>query len=207
MRLSDVAIVLGIIVAIITISTFLAGLWSLPGPGPTLPEPTPTPTPTSLIPTPTTPSRIVNIPLSAGWQVDESELGGVGVEYENGILELKTRLQGDNSAQFSLVLRDVNLPEIERNPDGTYNLSGTELIAVVECDRNFEGRLALFDASWDFLKGPWLNRIDATNGQMSFKIPDDINYSNINAISFVFASPSNETYEGSFFVKSLVLKK
>ena len=40
MRLSDVAVVLAIIVAIITISTFLAGLWSLP-------EPPPTPTPSS----------------------------------------------------------------------------------------------------------------------------------------------------------------
>ena len=41
MRLSDVAAVLGIIVAIITISTFLAGLWSLPGQEPTPPEPVP----------------------------------------------------------------------------------------------------------------------------------------------------------------------
>lgn len=41
MRLSDVAEVLGIIVAIITIFTFLAGLWSLPGQEPTPPEPVP----------------------------------------------------------------------------------------------------------------------------------------------------------------------
>ena len=41
MRLSDVAAVLGIIVAIITISTFLAGLWSLPGQEPVPPEPVP----------------------------------------------------------------------------------------------------------------------------------------------------------------------
>ncbi len=35
MKLSDIATVLTIIVAIIAISTFLAGLWSLPGQEPT----------------------------------------------------------------------------------------------------------------------------------------------------------------------------
>lgn len=174
----------------------------------TSPTLSPTPSPTQTIPTPTpTSSGIVNIPLSAEWQVDPSETGGVGVEYKNGILELKTRLQGGNNAQFSLVLSRVYIPEIERNSDGTYNLSGTELIAVVKSNRNFEGRLALFNKSWDFLKGPWLDRIDATNGQMFFKVPNDINHSKINAISFVFAIQPNETYEGSFFIQSLILKK
>ena len=41
MRLSDIAAVLTIIAAIIAISTFLAGLWSLPGQEPTPPEPVP----------------------------------------------------------------------------------------------------------------------------------------------------------------------
>ena len=47
MRLNDVAVILTIIVAIIAISTFLAGVWDPPQP---TPEPTPTPVPT---PTPT----------------------------------------------------------------------------------------------------------------------------------------------------------
>jgi len=51
MRLNDVAIILTIIVAIIAISTFLAGVWDPPQP---TPEPTPTPTPTPTPePTPT----------------------------------------------------------------------------------------------------------------------------------------------------------
>lgn len=162
----------------------------------------------SLSPIPTTPSIIVDIPLSGGWKADEEEGGAVGTEYKNGTLELKTRLQGENNyAKFYLDLRGVYLPEIERNPDGTYNLTGTELIAVVKSNHNFEGRLAFYNKSWDFLKGPWLDRIDATNGQMFFRVPYDISYSNINTICFVFAIQPNETYEGSFFVQSVILKK
>ncbi len=209
--------------SVMPVSTPTSEQTLIPIPTPTTPTsvthtpiiPTPIASPTSMvtptltpIPTPTsTLSGIVNIPLSAGWQVDTSETGGVGVEYKNGILELKTKLQGNNVAQFSLDLRGVSIPGIEQNSDSTYNLSGTELIAVVKSNRNFEGRLALFNKAWDFLKGPWLDNIDATNGQMFFKVPNDMNYSKINAISIVFAIQPNETYEGSIFVQSLILKR
>ena len=58
MKLSDIAAVLTIIVAIIAISAFLAGVWSPPDQ-----ESTPTPTP-SLSPTPTpTPTITTSIPI------------------------------------------------------------------------------------------------------------------------------------------------
>ena len=54
MRLNDVAVILTIIVAIIAISTFLAGVWDPPQPTPE-PTPTPVPTPTPITEQPPTP--------------------------------------------------------------------------------------------------------------------------------------------------------
>jgi hypothetical protein len=74
MKLSDIAAVLTIIVAIIAIATFISGFWGLPEPSPT-PTPSPSftpslsPTPTSApTPSPTTP--LFGVPVTAyPWQV------------------------------------------------------------------------------------------------------------------------------------------
>ncbi len=82
----------------------------------------------------------VDIPAAAGWKPqgsgDAQKAGG----YRDGILELRANLAGgDSYAELFLDLRAVRLAGIPQNPDGSYNLSGAELVAHVAADSDFKG--------------------------------------------------------------------
>ena len=160
------------------------------------------------------------IALTAGWKPQGPGASGGG--YKDGILELKTSLNGgDDYAELFLDLRGVRLSRIERNPDGSYNLAGTELIAAVRSDQDFRGdpnhpngaQFLLKNKQWDNLIGTWLNINDAmmtpTGMEIFYEVPNHEISANVAGISlkFTIGSNSNETYNGSFFVKSIKIVK
>ncbi len=166
------------------------------------------------------PEIIIYIPPTAGWKPQEP--GAIGGGYKDGILELKANLHGgDDYAELFLDLRGARLSGIEQNPDGSYNLAGTELVAVVRSDRDFKGdpdhpngaQFLLKNKQWDNLIGTWLNINDVmmtpTGMEIFFQVPDDSVSRKVAGISlkFTIGSNSNETYKGSFFVKSIKIVK
>lgn len=115
----------------------------------------------------------------------------------------------------------MRLHKIKRNPDGTYNLAGTELIAVVRSDQNFKGdpnhpngaQFLLKNKQWNNLIGTWLNINDAMMSpagmEIFFIVPDNRISRELAGISlkFTIGSNSRETYEGSFFVQNITIRK
>lgn len=80
----------------------------------------------------------VDIPLTAGWEPQGP--GSIKGGCRDDILEFDVNLHGgDDYAELFLDLRAARLPEIERNQDGSYNLAGAEIIAVVRSDQDFRG--------------------------------------------------------------------
>jgi len=161
-----------------------------------------------------------DIPLTAGWKAQGP--GAIRIEYKDRILELKASLHGgDDYAELSLDLRGTRLPEIERNPDDTYNLAGTELIAVVRSDQNFKGdpnhlngaQFLLKNKQWDNLIGTWVGINDAMMSpagmEIFFMVPDNRISRELAGISLksTIGSNSRETYEGSFFVQNITIRK
>ncbi len=79
-----------------------------------------------------------NIPPTAGWKQQGS--GAANLEYSNGTWILNASLNhADDYAELFLDLKNVFLNETEQNIDGSYNLAGTRLIAVVRSDQDFRG--------------------------------------------------------------------
>lgn len=168
-----------------------------------------------------TQSEPIVIPLTAGWRAQGP--GAKGSGYQNGVLELKADLNGgDAYAELFLDLRSVRLPnEVPRNPDGTYDLAGKELVAVVSSDYDFKGAssrpngaqilLKSGPPQWANLVSPWLHIHDTMQTpqgmEIFFAIPDDAISKEVAGISlkFTIGTGSSDTYEGSFFVKSVKL--
>jgi len=159
-----------------------------------------------------------DIPLTAG---EAQGPGAIGGECKDGIFELKASLHGgDDYAELFLDLSGVSLSTIRRNPDGTYNLAGTELIAVVISDHNFKGdpkhpngaKFLLKNKQWDNLIGTWININDAMMSpagmEIFFMVPDDRISREVAGITlkFTIGSNSKETYEGSFFVQNITIR-
>lgn len=162
----------------------------------------------------------VKIPLEGGWRPQGSITNGGG-GFKEGILELKANLRGgDSYAELFLDLRAVRLPGVTRNPDGSYNLAGRELMALVKSSHDFKGnpshpngaQFLLKNDKWENLIGTWLNITDAmltTYGmEVFFTVPDNRISKNVAGISlkFTIGSSSNSTYQGSFFVKDIKIR-
>lgn len=168
----------------------------------------------------TQPNGEIVIPLNAGWKPEGP--GAVGGGYREGILELRANLKGsDDYAELFLDLRAVHLPEIERNPDKTYNLSGREIIAIVRSDKDFKGvpgrpngsQFLLKDKKWKNLGGTWMNITDAMNTEngmtIFYRIPENMISSQVAGISlkFTIGTGSRANYDGSFFVRSIKISR
>lgn len=162
----------------------------------------------------------IEIPLTAGWKPQGP--GSIGGGYREGNLVLRTNLQSsDDYAELFLDLRAVHLPGIDRNPDGTYNLSGKEIIAMVRSEYDFKGnpsrpngaQFLLKDKDWNNLVGTWLNITDAMiteqGMEVFYKIPNDIIARQVAGISlkFTVGTGSRASYDGSFFVRSIRINK
>jgi hypothetical protein len=117
MRLSDVAAVLGIIVAIISISTFLAGLWSPPDQKPpTTPTPILASTSTpSLTATPT--SIIDTMDSTSGWRRDKYE-GSINIKSVPGRTGNATEISFDLKEWGEVSISKIINPEILSNKEG-----------------------------------------------------------------------------------------
>lgn len=161
-----------------------------------------------------------NIPLDAGWQPQGP--GAKGGGYGKGRLSLITDLQGgDAYAELFLDLRAVHLSGIERNPDGSYNLAGREIIALVTSDKNFRGdpshpngaQFILKNEKWESLLGTWLNitaaMMTSEGMKIFYKVPDVQISRNVAGIclKFTIGSNSRETYKRSFVVHRVRVTK
>jgi len=172
---------------------------------------------------PIEPPKLISlgIPLSAGWKAEGP--AAVGEEYKDGIMVLKISSHPEeydnNYAQLCLDLtRTHSFPELERNPDGTYNLVKTEITAAVRSDQNFEGDInnpniayfTLFNNT-DNLFG---NQLDITDVMMSsngmeifFEVPENSTSKDVRGICSTFAFSSNKIYNGSINVLNVTIKK
>lgn len=161
----------------------------------------------------------VDIPINANWIPQGSATGG---GYKDGKLELKAELQGgDDFAELFLDLTNVHLPEIEQNPDGSYNLVGAELIALVGSDHDFKGdpkypngaQFILKNRNWDNLLGTFLAITDEMmkpTGMKTFlRVPDHKISREAAGMSlkFTIGSKSKANYKGSFSIKSVKITK
>lgn len=161
-----------------------------------------------------------NIPLDVTWKAEGP--GAIGVEYKDGKLELKGNLQGgDAYAELFLDLRNVSLPEIEQNSDGTYNLAGTELVAMVRSDQDFKGdpehpngvQFLLKNEQFKSSESRWLDvsgAMASSGMEVFFKVPNDNDIARETAgisLKFTIGSNSTESYEGSFFIDSVTIEK
>ena|SRR3989304_10092498 len=175
----------------------------------TIPPVNPAPTPTPELPKPIS----VGIPLSAGWEAYGP--GAVGKEYKDGILALNIGGEYD-WAQLCLDLtRARRLPELERNPDGTYNLAKTSVIGKVRTDQDFKGYayITLKDKTGDDIPFKFesvaieiTDVIRSSDGMdIFFEVPDQSIYKDIGDICLTFSFVSNET--GSINVLNVTIGK
>jgi uncharacterized protein YoxC len=160
------------------------------------------------------------IPLDAAWKC-EGSIANDGGGHIDGKLQLKADLtHADNSAELFLDLGSVPLAGIKPNQDGSYNLAGMELVALVRSDQDFKGQsnasngvqFLVKDKNWKSRVGPWSNVTPAmeseTGMKVFYKIPDAEISRNVAGISLKFTinSESRATYKGSFFVHSVKIK-
>ncbi len=164
----------------------------------------------------------VGIPLSAGWKAEGP--ASAGEEYKNGIMEMNISSHPEeyenNYAQLCLDLKGIlRLPELERNPDGTYNFAKTVIIGAVRSDQNFKGdtgnpNIAYFTLSnktGDNLFGSQIEITDVMRSsagmEMFFEVPDDRIYKDVRGICLTFAFSSNRIYNGTINVLNVTIKK
>ncbi|VVB90283.1 Uncharacterised protein [uncultured archaeon] len=207
----------GILMGIAAVMTAIAGLYAtvyLHGGGPSVPTPIPTPTPV-------TGPIIMGIPLSLGWKAEGP--ASVGEEYKDGIMALDIsshpELGDSNYAQLCLdMTRTRRFPELERKPDGTYNLAKAEIIGAVRSDQNFKGdsnnpNIAYFTLSnkTDNLFGQQVEITDVMRSsagmELFFEVPDDRTYKDISRICLTFAFSNNKIYNGSINVLNVTIRK
>ena len=150
----------------------------------------------------------VGIPLSAGWKAYGP--GAVGQEYKNGIMALNIGGEFD-WAQLCLNLTTARrIPELERNPDGTYNLAKTVVNGKVRSDQNFKGYayVTMFNRTGD-LSGQLIEITDVMRSpdgmDIFYEVPDSNSYKDITDMCLTFSFVSNET--GSINVLNVTVKK
>jgi len=159
------------------------------------------------------------IPLTAAWKSQGP--GAIGGGPRGGELVLEARLKGgDDYAELFLDLRDVRLRGINVNSDGTYDLSGMEIVAVARCDKDFSGdpskpngaQFLLKDQNWSNLVGTWLhtNALTSEHGmEIFYRVPNHPIARSVAGISIKFTtgSRSSAAFDGTFRVQQVFVRR
>lgn len=168
-----------------------------------------------------------DIPLGAGWMVQVGNRDLVLTRYnpistKEGLLTRDLNLnQADEYAEFFLDLRSVKLRNFNQKEDGTYNLSGIEVVADVQSDSDFQGipdhrngvQVILEDKNWHNAEGPFILVGPALMQGMrvSNNAQSNDTTKNVAAVSIKFtinsASDNSVHYFGKFYLNNVKLHK
>ena len=126
---------------------------------------------------------------------------------------------GDAYAEFFLDLRSLELPGMERNEDGTYDLSGKTIKTRVRSDASFVGESSAHNgveislknpsANWETILSPYKNVERALSSPagmpLSWRVPTHSvsKHAGGLTVKFTIGSDSTDTYEGNFYLQKV----
>lgn len=164
--------------------------------------------------------KIIEIPLNADWKPSGS-YNNTASSYRNNSFVLNVNLRGSDSyAELFLDIRTINLPGIGKNSDGSYNLVGRQIGAIIISNNDFTGdqkhpnivQFLLKNSKWESYNDLFSNVTDEMrkpNGMVvSHTIPNNNITSIVSGISikFTIGSNSDDNYIGNFIIKKIYLK-
>jgi hypothetical protein len=171
----------------------------------------------TLAPPPPPPKQI---PLTLAWTPQGP--GAVDVRLENEILVLTVDLNGsqrkDDYAELFLDLTKVELPNLEQNADGTYNLASWKLGGHVRSQFDFRGNLNhtngvqffIFVKPWESFEAQWINAGPGMNSS-GMDIFGEINDKEILkevagiSVKFGIGKDSSASYGGELYLEKVFL--
>lgn len=144
-----------------------------------------------------------------------------GSGFFNGRYELKANLQiSDSYVELYFPLNSIHLNGIAQNSDGSYNLIGKNISAMVQSTLDFKGdpkypngvQFIFKNKKFESYIGTWLTVTDEMITQNGMIISQDIPRDNITekvtgiSLKFTIGTNSRMQYNGSFFINRIFIQ-